>query len=88
MSVSSDASPVERAGVVWRSSLRGVVILDERGQWHVLAGTEAAVWLALDEGPLTVAEICEQLRSWSIDAPRDAVDRAVSGLIGLTVAQC
>jgi hypothetical protein len=81
---SSTQRTVQQAPLVWRSTLRGVLILDD--ELLLLEGLGAAIWLALDDGPRSEGELFAALEAWGLgvdpDAVGDAVDRMIeAGLV-------
>lgn len=70
---------VAHAPVVWRSTLRGVLVLD--GDLRLLEGLAATLWLALDEGARTPAELHQLLAGWDLDVDRATLNEAVAALV-------
>jgi hypothetical protein len=71
---------VRHGPFVWRSTLRGVLVLGD--QAILLEGLGATVWLALDDGPATPSSLVETLADWGMDVDRSALDSAVDRLVG------
>ncbi|MCO8127449.1 hypothetical protein NHL50_09545 [Acidimicrobiia bacterium EGI L10123] len=77
---------VAQAPLVWRSTLRGVLVLDDEAR--LLQGLGAAVWIALADGPLAPDDVHRDLQSWGMDADRDQLESAIAALVdaGLLVS--
>ena len=72
---------VAQAPLVWRSTLQGVLILDDEAK--LLQGLGAAVWIALADGPLVPDDVHSDLRSWGMEIDRDELDRAIAALVDI-----
>lgn len=70
---------IEHAPVVWRSTLRGVLVLDD--ELRLLSGLGGAIWLVLADRPRTDAELVAELAEWDVEidagSVRDAVDQLI-----------
>lgn len=71
---------VRQAPMVWRSSLRGVLILDE--ELRLLEGLAATIWIALADGPLGDAGLVKALEGWGLVVEAEVVRTAVDQLLG------
>lgn len=70
---------VAQAPLVWRSTLQGVLVLDDEAK--LLQGLGAAIWIALADGPLTSGDMHRDLQSWGMEVDPDELDRAVAALV-------
>lgn len=61
---------------VWRSTLEGVLVLHGE-ELRRMEGLAAAVWLALDDGPRTGAEVLDELSSWHGNVEAEEVEHAL-----------
>lgn len=77
---------VGQTPAVWRPTLRGVLVLDG-DQIHQLEGLAAAVWLVLDDGRRTGAEVLRELRSWHTDIDAVEVEHALEALAALRLVR-
>lgn len=70
---------VAQAPLVWRSTLEGVLVLDDEAK--LLQGLGAAVWIALADGPLGPGDVHGDLQRWGMEIDRDELDRAITALV-------
>lgn len=66
------------APLVWRSTLRGVLVLDD--ELRLLEGLGATIWVALVDGPVDREGLASRLTAWSVEVVPEALDVALDGL--------